>query len=195
MMEQTIKSVLLAVALVSCGVGEDPRYNSTDMLERPPVLPRNRQAGDADCCDDAVIPKKRHKKGLEDDVYLGQSTPLHIKLKQPFDNAWLTLGLALKQSEIRITDHERDKGLYYVAYHAGSIFESLGSLLKVEPKTVLYVLKVEPDGVETKISAVLASAMEQSSGLEKGRYDDEADDDAEELLYKVFETLRDDLEE
>ena len=37
-------------------------------------------------------------------------------IKQPFDDAWNTLGLALKQSEIEITDREHDKGLYYVSY-------------------------------------------------------------------------------
>ncbi|TAL43928.1 MAG: outer membrane protein assembly factor BamC [Methylovulum sp.] len=196
MMQSIVKSLLLAAALVSCGGGaEDARYRNTEMLERPPILPTNRQAGDADCCDDAVIPKKRYKKGLGDDVYLTKSTPLQIKIKQPLENAWLTLGLALKQSEIRITDQERDKGLYYVAYHPGNILGAVSSWLKVEQKAAVYVLKVEPDGTETKVSAVIASAMEQNSALEKDRYDDDASDDAEDLLYNVFETLRDDLED
>jgi len=194
-MQTIVKSLLLAAALVSCGGAEDTRYRNTEMLERPPILPTNRQAGDADCCDDAVVPKKRYKKGLGDDVYLTKSTPLQLKIKQPFENAWLTLGLALKQSEIRITDQERDKGLYYVAYQPGNILGAVGSWLKVEQKAAVYVLKVEPDGTETKISAVIASAMEQSSALEKDRYGDAAADDAEDLLYNVFETLRDDLED
>jgi len=194
-MQTIVKSLLLAAALVSCGGAEDTRYRNTEMLERPPILPTNRQAGDADCCDDAVVPKKRYKKGLGDDVYLSKSAPLQLKIKQTFENAWLTLGLALKQSEIRITDQERDKGLYYVAYHPGNILGAVGSWLKDEQKAAVYVLKVEPDGTETKISAVIASAMEQSSALEKDRYDDDAADDAEDLLYNVFETLRDDLED
>ena len=194
-MQTIVKGLLLAAALVSCGGGEDARYRSTEMLERPPILPVNKQAGDVDCCDDAVIPKKRYKKGLGDDVYLTRSKPLQIKIKQPIDNAWPALGLALKQSEIRITDQERDKGLYYVAYHPKNLFGAVSSLLKVEEKTVIYVLKAESDGAETKVSAAIASAMEQSSGLEKDRYDDDAADDAEDLLYNVFETLRDDLED
>ncbi|MDP2903209.1 MAG: outer membrane protein assembly factor BamC [Methylovulum sp.] len=194
-MQRSVKSLLVAIALVSCGAGKDARYKDTQMLERPPVLPVSKQSGEADCCDDAVIPKKRYKKGLGDDVYLTKSKPQQIKIKQAFDNAWLTLGLALKQSEIRITDQERDKGLYYVAYQPANIFGAISSLLKVEEKTVIYVLKAEADGGETKVSTMMASAMEQSSGLEKSHYDDEASNDAEDLMYKVFETLQDDLEE
>ncbi len=193
-MQRFAKSLLIAMLLVACGIGKDARYKDTEILERPPILPSSKQADDEACCDDAVIPKKRYKKGLGDDVYLTKAEPPLLKIKQPFDVGWLSVGLALKQRDIRITDQERDKGLYYVAYHPDSLFGAVSSLLKVEEKTVIYVLKVEAENGETKVSSAIASATEQSSGLEQGHFDEEAADDAEDLLYKVFETLQDDLE-
>lgn len=181
--------------LTACGLGKDERYRDTEALERPPMLASTKIAGEGDCCDDAVIPKKRYKKGLGDAVYLTKTTPPQIKIKQPFDNAWLSLGLALKQAELRITDQERTKGIFYVAYHEPTIFDAVGSLLKTDQKTVIYVLKVEQDSGETKVSALLASAIEQSSGLEKPTYDKESTDDAENLIYKVFDVLHNELQD
>ncbi|MCF7986543.1 MAG: outer membrane protein assembly factor BamC [Methylovulum sp.] len=194
-MKILFKACLLPLFLTACGLGKDERYSDTEALERPPILTSTKVAGEGDCCDDAVIPKKRYKKGLGEEVYLTKTTPPQIKIKQPFESAWLSLGLALKQAELRITDQERTKGVYYVAYHAPTLFDTIGSLLKTDEKTVIYVLKVEQNSGETKISALLASAMEQSSGLEKTTYDKEASDDAEDLIYKVFDVLHNELQE
>ncbi|WP_019866346.1 outer membrane protein assembly factor BamC [Methylovulum miyakonense] len=188
-----VRSFLLALALTACG-GDDPRYRNTEMLERPPVLVTHASPTDAAILeDDSVITKKKHKKGLEDDVYLTASKPPAINIKQTFGEAWNTLKLALTQSEIKITDEEKDKGLYFVSYNPKSLFGVVNSLLSKEEKQVIYVLTVEPNGQETRVSIKKASASEQSSSLESNNIDREADDDAEALLYQLFETLRDDL--
>lgn len=191
-MQVVIRSLLLVVALVSCG-GDDSRYKNTEMLERPPVLPIERHAGQEIEVDDSVIPKKKHKKGLGDDVYWVAEKPPQLKLKDAFDSAWLAVGLALKQREIKITDQVRDKGLYFVSYNPGTLFGTVSSLVSANEKEVIYMLAVEQDGAETKVIAKKANPVEQSSALEKDGYDDEASDDAEDLLQNLFETLRDDL--
>ncbi|WP_300247139.1 hypothetical protein, partial [Methylovulum sp.] len=65
-MKAVAKSFLLALMLTACG-GDDPRYRSTEMLERPPILATHKQADELVVIeDDSIIPKKKHKKGLEE---------------------------------------------------------------------------------------------------------------------------------
>jgi uncharacterized lipoprotein len=124
------------------------------------------------------------------------TSPPQLKIKQPFDDAWNTLGLALKQSEIEITDREHDKGLYYVSY------DSSGSFFSKKQNEVIYVLTVENDGAETKITATLGNAAEQtnsSRGVHRSSSNEnsaaQSTDGAEKLLQSLYETIRDDLKE
>lgn len=174
----------LAITLAACSP-DDPRYKNNELLEKPPTLPRNKVAGDAECCDDAVIPKKRYRKGLGNDVYLTDTTPMRIKIKQPLENAWLTVGLALKQREMKVADHSREQSLFYVQYQPKSLF----SMFSSDEDGDIYLLKLSQDGSETAVSAELANPSEQLNTR------DDAQSDADDLLYAVFETLRDELEE
>ena len=196
-MSVIVKSLLLALILVSCGTTEEGRYRDTAKLERPPILAINKQAGEQSLTDNSMIPKKREEAGLGSDVYISTTTPLHLRIKQPFDDAWHTLGLALKQSEIEITDHEHDKGLYYVTY------DSENSFFSNKHNEAIYVLTVEKDGDESKITATLGNAAEQSSagsrsehrGLAKDNSATQSTDGAEKLLQSLYKTIRDDLKE
>lgn len=189
----SVKSGLLALLLTACG-GDDPRYRDTKMLERPPMLVTNKAPSEAVVLeDDAVLTKKEHKKGLEKDVYLTASRPPVINIKQPFDEAWNTLKLALTQSEIKVTDEEQDKGLFFVAFNPKSLFGVVSSLMTKEEKQVIYVLTLEKNGQETRVSIKKASPSEQHTALEAVNVDEDSVDDAEALLYQLFETLRDDL--
>lgn len=193
-MRAIVTPFFLGLLLVACA-GDDPRYRSTELLERPPILaPVKSNEAPVVLEDDSIVPKKKHKKGLEDDVYLKSSNPPVIHIKQPFDEAWNTINQALTQSEIKITDSVREKGLYFVSYNPGTLLGAVSSLLKTEPKQVIYVLTVEDAGQETRVSVKKASEGEQSSTLETSRMDGtEEDDDSEALLYQLLETLRDDL--
>jgi len=87
------------VFLVACAPGKDSRYRDTELLERPPTLAVSKQPdAAAECCDDAVIPKKKAGSGLGDDAYLVATKPMQLKIKQPADTAWNTLGLALARA-------------------------------------------------------------------------------------------------
>ncbi len=196
-MQVIAKVLLLSLGLVSCGTSEDSRYRDTSILERPPALVVSKKAGEPRIADNSTIPKKRDETGLGSGVSMTTTTPPQLIIKQPFDDAWSTLGLALKQSEIEITDREHDKGLYYVSY------DSSGSFFSRKQNEAIYVLTVENDGAETKITAALGNAAEQTSsgsrgehrGLAKDNSATESIDGAEKLLRSLYETIRDDLKE
>ena len=196
-MQVIAKILLLSLGLVSCGTSEDSRYRDTAMLERPPALAVSKPSGEPHITDNSTIPKKRDETGLGSDVYMTTTTPSQLRIKQPFDDAWNTLGLALKQSEIEITDREHDKGLYYVTYNPENSFFGR------KHNEAIYVLTVENDGAETTITATLGNVNEQSSAGSRGEHrsppkDNSATqptDGAEKLLQSLYETIRDDLKE
>jgi len=185
-------SVFILLLLTGCSLGKDPRYLDTQALERPPIL-----AGSeiSDCCaDEPVLPKQHNKKGLGKAVYLVKTVPMRFKIKQPIDTAWLALELALKQAEIKITDQERSQGLFYVAYHDAGLLDLFGNLLKNEANTSLYVIHVTAENKEMLVSANLATKAEQTSSLKNLPIDSQHEDnDADQLIYSLFTTLRDDL--
>ena len=196
-MQVIAKILIKSLGLVSCGTSEDSRYRDTSMLERPPALGVLKQGTEPLMTDNSTIPKKKDETGLGAEVYMTTTTPSQLRIKQPFDDAWNTLDLALKQSEIEITDREHDKGLYYVTYDPEKSFFSN------KHNEAIYVLTVENDGAETKITATLGNANEQSSAGSRGEHrsppkDNSATqptDGAEKLLQSLYETIRDDLKE
>lgn len=190
-MHSVFSLFLLVIGLLGCTV-TDSRYRDTKMLERPPTLPISKQDEAVECCvDDAVLTKKDNKPGLGDEVSMVATRPMTIKIRQPFEKAWNNIGLALTQSDIKITDEERKSGLYYVAYQPASLF---GGWLTGSQKEVIYQLTVTAEGNETWVSAQLANNAEQIGTEFQFESDrEEARADAEDLLYRLYETLRDDL--
>jgi uncharacterized lipoprotein len=190
------KSILLAMLLVACG-GKDSRYRDTQMLEHPPALAVSKPAGELRVTDNSKVPKRREKSGLGADVYLTTSTPPQLKIRQPLDDAWSTLGLAIKQSKIEITDREHDKGLYYVLYDPEK------SLFSRKNNEAVYVITLESDGAESTITATLGNTAEQSSAGGRGKNrsavkDNSATqlaDGAEKLVKSLYETMQNDLKE
>jgi len=188
-----VKILLLIVFLASCSsTAEESRYRDTENLERPPIVTTS-PTKEQRTVDNSSIPKKKDSTGLGSDVY--QSAPTQLTIKQSFGDAWNTLGRALKQSGIKITDHERDKGLYYVTQDTTdrtSFFAKATSFLSDDP--AIYLLTVKDDGEETTVTATIANASEQSSATQDGTPHPSAEG-AEDLLQLLFKTLRDKLEE
>lgn len=191
---QIVKSLLLIVFLASCSSAEEQsRYRDTESLERPPIVTSSSPAKEQRIVDNSSIPKKKDSTGLGSDVYL--SAPTQLTIKQSFDDAWNTLGRALKQSGIKITDHERDKGFYYVTQDTADrtgFFAKATAFLSDDP--AIYLLMVKQQGEETTVTATIANATEQSSATQDGTPHPSAEG-AENLLQLLFKTLRDKLEE
>ncbi|MGZ4994438.1 MAG: outer membrane protein assembly factor BamC [Methylobacter sp.] len=192
-MRVIVKSLWLVVFLVSCGTTEESRYRDTEHLERPPIVASS-PTREQRVADTSSIPKKKDNPGLGSDVY--QNTPLQLTIRQSFDDAWITLGRALKQSGLKVTDHERDKGLYYVTQDTtdrSGFFAKATAFLSDDP--TIYLLTVKQEGSETTVTATLANATEQSSAATEGKAQPTSMEGAEDLLQLVFKTLRDKLEE
>jgi len=190
-----IRSLFLISFLVSCGTTPESRYHDTEALERPPTVVSSSPTREQRVVDTSSIPKKKDRTGLGSDVYQSASTQLTIK--QPFDEAWNTLGRALKQSGIKITDHERDKGLYYVTQDDSS--DSNGFFAKatafLSGDSTIYLLTVKSEGEETTVTATVANEAEQSSAAAKDGAPESRAGSAEDLMQLLFNTLRDKLEE
>ncbi|MDP3590187.1 MAG: outer membrane protein assembly factor BamC, partial [Methylobacter sp.] len=166
-MRVIIESLLLIVFLASCSsTAEESRYRDTENLERPPIVTAS-PTKEQRTVDNSSIPKKKDKTGLGSDVY--QGSPTQLTIRQPFGEAWSTLSRALKQSGIKVTDHERDKGLYYVTQDTEDrtgFFAKATSFLSDDP--AIYLLTVKEEGEETTVTATVANATEQSSAAKDG---------------------------
>jgi hypothetical protein len=196
LIKQIVLYSWISLVLVACG-GTDSRYRDNAHLERPPTLVIQKTPGVTDQVDESSIPKKQDP-GLGKAVYLTESTPAELRIKKPIDSAWNTLLQAIKLNDLKITDQERNKGHVYVAYDASGFFKTLGSWLKEEPehKGPVYLLKVEEDDAETKVTAAMASSSEQSVAGSKAENTVEKPVDAsQELLENLYKTIRDDLVE
>ncbi|MDP1773436.1 MAG: outer membrane protein assembly factor BamC [Methylobacter sp.] len=193
-MRVIVKSLLLIGFLASCSTAqEESRYRDTESLERPPTVANSSPTKEQRVVDTSSIPKKKDRTGLGSAVY--QNSPTQLTIKQPFGDAWNTLARALKQSGIKVTDHERDKGLYYVTQDTADrtgFFAKATAFLSDDP--TIYLLTVKDDGEETTVTATIANASEQSSAAQDGTPRPSAEG-AEDLLQLLFKTLRDKLEE
>jgi len=178
--------------LVSCGTTEESRYRDTEALERPPLVVSSSPTREQRVVDTSSIPKKKDRTGLGSDVY--QNTSTQLTIKQPFDEAWNTLGRALKQSGIKITDHERDKGFYYVTQDKDEN-QSTGFFSFLNDDPTVYLLTVKQEEEETTVTATVANATEQDNRAAKNGAPKSAAEGAEDLLQLLFNTLRDKLEE
>jgi len=190
-----IKCFLLTITLASCGTTKDTRYRDTTMLERPPILPIIRQPGGQRITDNSTIPKKTDETGLGEAVYMTTTTPPQLKIKQPFDKAWETLNQALQMNKIKITDHDRNKGLLYIRSDANSLLEKAKSFLLNQQKESNYLITVTKGDAETTIT-VTANTTDQSGsyGYQDGYYEEPVDI-SQELLEKLYKTIHDDLVE
>jgi hypothetical protein len=188
-----IQSLLLTAVLASCGTPEVSRYRDTEQLERPPKVASSNPSKEQNIVDNSSIPKKKDSNGLGKDVSL--SNPSQLVIKQSFGDAWNTLSRALKQTGLKITDHERDKGLYYVTQATSEetgFFAKLTTFLANDP--AIYLLTVKPQGEETTVTGTIANMTEQNAA-DINAPPQSAKEGAEELMQLLFKTLRDDLKE
>ncbi len=198
-------------------VEEKPAVNTKEALEEAikkdemALLEDMKTEEKSSDADNSKVRKKPDHTGLGDAVYIMEqevdkkstediwaTQPSQLMIKQPYDVAWNTLALALKQSNIEITDHEHNKGLYYVSYDPDpSLFSPKNS------NNAVYVLTVKREGAETKVKAALGNAAEQGSVGNHGKSRTPVKDNsashpasgAEDLLQLLYRTIRDDLEE
>jgi len=199
-MQTIAKIALLSLGLVSCGTATDSRYRDTAMLERPPSLAVNHQAREQSrTADENRAQKKQVEENEEATVYMTTTTPPLLIIKQPYDLAWDTLGHALKQDTLKVTERKQDKGLYFVTYDReaqaekeSGFFGKALSLLQDKFKEEHYILTVTAKGEETQISAAIDNAPKPSEGSENtDSASTPPEDGAEKLLLSIYKAMSD----
>lgn len=197
-----IISFFFVTVLTACGITEERQYTDNDFLERPPTLASSLVSSDeAKPAVSEEAPKKADK-GLGADVSINNQSPLQLSVKRSFDITWHDLELILKQKEIEIKDREHDKGQYYVTFDAddyqsedSGFLDKSTSFFKNDYKPVVYILTVEQDGSDSRISAAVANEAEQTNhGLQSDK-DSNLTDGPDKLLLSLYKSLRDDLVE
>jgi uncharacterized lipoprotein len=194
--------LLLSLGVVSCGTATDNRYRDTAMLERPPKLAVSPQAREQSrTADDNRAEKKLgvENEGAATIAYMTTTTPPLLIIKQPYDQAWDTLGHALKQDTLKVTERKQDKGLYFVTYdleaqseNESGFLDKTVSLFQDKPKEEHYILTVRAKGEETQISAAVNNAPKQSEGSEnKDDASAPPEDGPEKLLLSIYKTMSD----
>ena len=192
-MKNKLIILVLSGELVACGAVENSRYRDTAPLERPPTLALQKTTQNT-MVDDSVEPKKQIA-GLDEKVSLLDESPKKLLLKLPIMEAWQTFGTALRQSNIKITDYDKAKHLYYVSYKSQGMLNGIIGFLNKEASEVIYLLTLEPKDSETLISATLASNHEQRESANNnpdGVYENPAED-SDGLIESLYHLLRDDV--
>jgi uncharacterized lipoprotein len=195
-MRTTINILLVSVLLSACGTTDNSRYKDNANLERPPELPIDKQAAEQIAVNKIEAPKRRHHgKGLRSDVYLVEGSPSELKIKRTFDEAWSLLHQAIQHNELKVTDQDRSKGFYYVAYKSGFLGKAT-SFFEDERNQPTYLLKVETKGEEASVIANLASKDEQSNQASpKNAVEDTSQDQSPKLIELLYDTLHDDVKD
>lgn len=182
----------LSFLVLACS-SRSSRYHDTAMLERPPTLALQKNTQNSNIIiDDSIEPKKK-RPGLNSTVtLLDDDVNKRVLIKQPITQAWRTLGMALKQSEIKITDYEKGKYNYYVNYHSEGVLTNVINFLNEEESKTIYLLTLSSQGDDSLIQAELASRNEQNSQNNDGVLM-KPNDDSEGLIEAIYFLLHDDI--
>ncbi len=189
-MQKKVILFVLSSSLIACGSVENSRYRDTAALEKPPTLALQKTISNT-IIDDSVEPKKQ-LGGLNDNVVLIDENPKSVILKLPINDAWRTLGIALNQSDIKITDYDKNKHNYYVSYKSQGVFKNILSALNEEDTKTIYLVTLTQQNGETLIQAALANRTEQRSQNTEENVS-RATDDSDGLIESLYHLLRDDV--
>ena len=188
--------LLVFLLLSACGTTDNSRYKDNANLEQPPELPIDKQGAEQVDVNKLEAPKRRHGKGLKSDIYMTEGSTTQFKIKRSFDEAWSILNRAIQHNDLKVTDQDRSKGFYYVAYNSG-FFGKASTFFDGERKNQpTYLLKVEAQGDETSVIASLAGKDEQTNQASpKNAGGDTSQDQSPKLMELLFDTLHDDLKD
>ena len=193
-MKQILLLFYSAFLLISCSATNDSRYKNNATLERPPEIPIDKQGTEQRAVNEPEPPKRRYRKGLNSDIYRVEGSNNEMSIKRDYDESWILVGQAILLRDLKIADQDRSKGNYYVVYDGGSLFGGYSPFSDDSKST--YLLRVESQNEETKVTVTYANKEEQSdSGSLKDGVAETSDDLSERLLELIYNTLHDDVKQ
>ena len=195
-MKVIVKILLLSLGLVSCGTPTESRYRDTALLERPPILPVTHQSAEQPALADHKLGQAKlqqeHEEHEEPNVYMTSTTPRLLMIRQPLKLGWDTLGHALKQDYLKVSDSQQEKGLYFISYNPdilaekdNGFFDKALSKLKIMHQQEYYVLTVTEQNLETQVSI---SVNEQETSTDDT---EPSAEEADKLLLLIYKSMSD----
>jgi uncharacterized lipoprotein len=182
----------VSMLLASCS-SNDTRYHDNANLERPPEMPKDKQAADQIVANEVEKPLRRSGKGLKSDVYMIDGPPIELRLKRGFDESWSLINRAIQLNELKVPDQDRSKGLYYVEFSGAGFFSNAFSILGSDSDKATYELKVEPQNDETRVTVNRVGRKEDSDNgsLKDGFTESTPENKASNLLTLIYDSLHD----
>jgi uncharacterized lipoprotein len=182
--------LLLVIFLASCAKPDESRHKALDILEKPPTVVSDNTATQSLPEDPSTTTEKENVNGLGEDIFLSTSKPPELIIKRPAEVAWTLVGKALKKGDIKITDQERNKGLYYISYDPGGFFGKLTSFITDPTNSEPYLIRLIDEGEKTKIVANQIYAPDSSEVSGKEAAKNKPVDESGQLLKDLYEALQ-----
>lgn len=112
----------LTYGLVACTSNNSPRQSYIEDLARPPKLQSERSKtatvnGDREINTSSAS----SEEPLGENVSMVESNPPSLRIKQPVNEAWQTVGLALQKLKAEKTVRNRKEGVYFIKYDADDL--------------------------------------------------------------------------
>ena len=192
-MRHSFRLLFIATLLTACSTDNTAsRYKDLSALEQPPTLPSDPtyRPDTSYGMDEGRIDKRR--AGLGDNVYLVESSPLQLRIKQPAEKAWYVIARALKDGEFKITDFDKAKKQFYIGY--GESSDGIFGLFATEPDQ--YLLAMKEHGKETVVIATMLENNSGKAGDDKDGYQEpSAGTNGDQVLRKLYDVLHNDVEQ
>ena len=199
-MKVIVKILILSLGLASCGTSKESRYRDTAMLERPPTLPVTHQSAEQPALAEHKLGQTTlQQEHEESNVYMTGTTPPLLMIRQPLKLGWNTLGHALKQDYLKVSDRQQEKGLYFISYNPqilaekdSGFFDKAIAMLKKVRQEEYYVLTVTEQHLETQVS--ISVNQQQNTTADGSPPVDESSpstEDADKLLLLIYKSMSD----
>lgn len=171
------------------------KYQDNTSLETPPILKSITPI------DTSLVAKKEPESGLNNAVILVDAT--HLSLKQPFEQAWTTLAMALEFNHIEISDRNRETGDYFINYDPDNISDKDSDLVDniasflfnndYEEAAYKLTLTKNTQGVSISAKKLTPISMDLLDDGEDIKFDDKFNQGVEKLIRHLYGTLKNDL--
>lgn len=193
--------ILVLPFVISCSNSKSVYNQKTELLEVPPRMTMVQQtAREAPAEDDKKEPEQKGLGGKTVSFsQAGQQATL--KIKKTFDRSWEILEQALTLKNIKVTDKDREQGIFYVTYDTDQQQSDDASFMDKmsffffddDALESSYTLTAKWKESTTDVTSALIKA-EENDLLDDGEDDRETPSDHGNLLLKtLYKTIKDDL--
>lgn len=193
--------ILVLPLVISCSNSKSVYNQKTELLEVPPRMTIVEQTVRETPSEEDK--KEPEQKGLGGETVSFSQTDQQatLKIKKTFDRSWEIIKQALSLKNIKVTDKDREQGIFYVTYDTdqqqsddASFMDKMSFFFFDDDELESsYKLTAKWKESTTDVTSVLVKA-EENDLLDDGEDDIETPSDHGNLLLKtLYKTIKDDL--